>query len=142
MTRRLAIAAFVYIAALAPAWAGDLTVTVTGVRNATGSVVAALFDSDGGFPKAPQAAAAFRMKAREGSFSVTFHNLPAGNYAALAYHDENDNGKLDTDEITGVPSEGYGVSNGAREVAGPPQFAKAAFAVGGDAKSISVELKY
>lgn len=142
MIRTLAFAASLYLAALATARAGDLTITVHGVRNASGSVVAALFDSDSGFPKAPQAAAAFRMKAREGSFSVTFHNLPPGRYAAIAYHDENDNGKLDTDDITGVPSEGYGVSNGAREVAGPPQFAKAAFALEGDGKSVSVDLKY
>ena len=141
MIRTLTIAAALYASTLAAAEAADLTVAVTGVRNANGSVAAALFNSEASFPKAGQAVAAFRVKAAQGSFQVTFHDLPPGRYALTAYHDENDNGKLDTD-VTGVPSEGYGVSNNARDELGPPQFAKAAFDLGEAGKTVNVTIKY
>ena len=72
--------------------------------------------------------------------SFTVHDLPPRRYAATAFHDENDNGKLDTDQ-TG-PTEGYGVSNDAREVIAPPQFAKAAFDVTDQNKTITITIKY
>jgi len=56
-----------------------------------------------------------------------------------AFHDQNDNGKLDTDP-TGQPTEVYGFSNDARGTAGPPQFADAAFELGDQAKTISIKL--
>lgn len=121
------------------ATAADLTVTISGVKNSNGSVAAALFNSEADFRKTPFSA--FRIKASGGPVSFTIHNLPPGKYAMTAYHDENDNGKLDTD-LVGAPSEGYGVSNDAREVAAPPQFSKASFDVGDQNKSITVNITY
>jgi uncharacterized protein (DUF2141 family) len=91
--------------------AADLTVTISGVKNSNGSVAAALFNSEADFRKTPFSA--FRIEASGGPVSFTIQNLPPGKYAMTAYHDENDNGKLDTD-LVGAPSEGYGVSNDAR----------------------------
>jgi len=36
--------------------------------------------------------------------------IPPGTYAIACYHDENDNGKLDTNFL-GIPKEGTGASN-------------------------------
>jgi len=119
--------------------AADLTVTIGGVKNSNGSVAAALFNSEADFRKTPFGA--FRIKASGGPVSFTIHNLPPGKYAMTAYHDENDNGKLDTDPV-GAPSEGYGVSNDAGEVAAPPQFSKASFDVGDQNKSITIKITY
>lgn len=44
-----------------------------------------------------------------------------GNYAVALYHDENDNGHLDTTFI-GLPSEGYGFSNNPKLMLSPPSF--------------------
>ena len=121
------------------ATAADLTVTISGVKNSNGSVAAALFNSEADFRKTPFSA--FRIKASGGPVRFTIQNLPPGKYAMTAYHDENDNGKLDTD-LVGAPSEGYGVSNDAREVAAPPQFSKASFDVGDQNKSITVNITY
>ena len=121
------------------ATAADLTVTISGVKNSNGSVAAALFNSEADFRKTPFSA--FRIKASGGPVSFTIHNLPPGKYAMTAYHDENDNGKLDTD-LVGAPSEGYGVSNDAREVAAPPQFSKASFDVGDQNQSITINITY
>jgi uncharacterized protein (DUF2141 family) len=55
--------------------------------------------------------------------------LAPGTHAVGAYHDENNNSRLDTDFI-GYPIEGYALSNGIRAVISRPQFSDAAFAVG------------
>ncbi len=55
-----------------------------------------------------------------------FEDVPPGRYAASAYHDENDNGKLDRNFL-GLPSEDFAFSEGARAGLGPPSFADAAF---------------
>ena len=52
---------------------------------------------------------------------VVMDNLPAGNYVVRYYHDENENGELDT-AAYGIPTEGYGSSNDARGFMGPPAF--------------------
>jgi uncharacterized protein (DUF2141 family) len=141
MTPKILVAVLLYCSALTAAGATDLTVTISGARNATGSISAGIFNSESSFPKAPQAFASFRIKAQQGTVSFTVHNLPPGKYAVTSYHDENDNGKLDTD-VTGLPTEGYGVSNDAREILGPPQFAKASFGLGDQSKTITVTIKY
>ena len=46
-----------------------------------------------------------------------------------AYHDENNNSRLDTDFI-GYPTEGYALSNGIGAVISRPRVSDAAFAVG------------
>ena len=120
--------------------AADLTVSINGVKNSSGTVAAALFNSDANFPRA-QPFGAFRIKASGGPVTVTFRDLPPGKYALTTYHDENDNGKLDADAV-GVPTEGYGVSNDAREVLAPPQWAKASFDLTDQAKSIAINLSY
>ena len=119
--------------------AADPTVTISGVKNSNGSVATALFNSEADFRKTPFSA--FRIKASGGPVSFTIHNLPPGKYAMTAYHDENDNGKLDTD-LVGAPSEGYGVSNDAREVAASPQFSKAPFDLGDQNKSTAIKITY
>jgi len=129
-----------FLAFATAANAADLTVTIAGVRNSNGSVAAAVFNNETNFPKAPPFAA-FRIKASSGPISFTAHNLPPGKYAMTSYHDENDNGKLDADPI-GLPTEGYGVSNDAREPLGPPQFSKASFDIGDQGKTITINIKY
>ena len=53
--------------------------------------------------------------------SVTFTDIPNGTYAVQYFHDENDNGKLDTGMFS-KPEEGYGYSNDARGFFGPADF--------------------
>jgi len=141
MIWKLVFAASLYASVLTVAHAADLTVTVSGIRNAAGLVSAGIFNSESSFAKASEAFASFRIKATQGSVGFTVHNLPPGRYAVTAYHDENGNGILDFDP-TGVPTEGYGVSNDARNPLAPPEFAKAAFELGGQSKSVTVNIGY
>jgi uncharacterized protein (DUF2141 family) len=121
--------------------AADLTIKLSGAKNAEGAVSAAIYASKESFPKEGQQVAAFREKASTGTLSITFHDLPPGRYAVTAFHDENGNGKLDRD-ATGIPSEGYGVSNDARELLSPPYWDKASFELGAEPKTVTVKIEY
>ncbi len=141
MIWKLVFAASVYASVLTAAQAADLTVIVSGVRNATGLVSAGIFNSESSFAKTSEAVASFRIKAAPGSVGFTVHDLPPGRYAVTTYHDENANGSLDFDP-TGIPTEGYGVSNDARNPLAPPEFAKAAFELSDQNNSVTVNIGY
>ena len=139
MIRTIAIAVAAYLPLAANA--ADLTIKLSGAHSAEGAVSAAIYASKETFSKEGQQVAAFRQKATTGPVSVTFRDLPPGNYAVTAFHDENNNGKLDRD-ATGIPSEGYGVSNDARELLSPPYWDKASFELGSESKTVAVKIEY
>jgi len=139
MNRTIAIAVTAYLPLAANA--ADLTIKLSGAHSAEGAVSAAIYASKETFSKEGQQVAAFRQKATTGPVSVTFRDLPPGRYAVTAFHDENNNSKLDRD-ATGIPSEGYGVSNDARELLSPPYWDKASFELGSEAKTVDVKIEY
>jgi len=51
------------------------------------------------------------------------------------------NGKLDAN-LLGIPTEGYGFSNDARALFGPPSFAAASFAYDGRVLDLTIGLRY
>lgn len=53
-------------------------------------------------------------------------NLPKGRYAVRIFHDENNNGKLDTNFL-GIPKESWGTSNNVKAIMAPPDFKKMLF---------------
>ena len=124
------------------AHAADLTITVKGVRSADGAVFLAVYDSDKSFMHAPQAKTTRRLNASKGDLKIVIHDLQPGKYAITSYHDENGNGKLDTNAL-GIPEEGYGFSNDARGGFGPPNFSEAVFDFDGKTdKAIAFSIQY
>ncbi len=75
-----------------------------------------------------------------GSVIAVFENLPLGTYALSLYHDQNNNGKLDTNFV-GIPKEPYGFSNDARGTFGPPKYTAAQFDFIKDGQQIEVRVK-
>lgn len=126
------------LGAAGAASAATVQVRVDGVRNDTGVVQVALCD-EATYPKDCRLTTSVPAKA--GSVTVEVPNVPAGSWAALAYHDENSNKKLDTNFV-GMPKEGYGFSNGAKGTFGPPKFKDTAITVGEGTTSATVILKY
>lgn len=126
------------LGAAGAASAATVQVRVDGVRNDTGVVQVALCD-EATYPKDCRLTTSVPAKA--GSVTVELPNVPAGSWAALAYHDENSNKKLDTNFV-GMPKEGYGFSNGAKGTFGPPKFKDTAITVGEGTTSATVILKY
>lgn len=72
---------------------------------------------------------------KENKCHILIANLDAGKYAIRYYHDENMNGKMETN-LFGKPTEGYGFSNNVTGKFGPPPFEKWLFEVSGDKKII------
>lgn len=116
-----------------------LEITVTNIDEAKGTIRVGLFKDDETFLK--DAAFGKVVKAAKGEVKVVFENLPAGKYAASVIHDSNENEKLDSNGI-GIPKEGFGFSNNAMGMFGPPGFEKASFDLDSAPKNISVKLKY
>jgi uncharacterized protein (DUF2141 family) len=121
------------------AWAGDVAVTVTGVRNDRGHVRVALCQKASFLqPHCPWQGNA---KAVPGETTVVVKDVPPGTYAAQAFHDEDDNGTLDRNFL-GLPKEGMGFSNNAPMHFGPPRFGAASFPVAKKGAEIKFALKY
>jgi uncharacterized protein (DUF2141 family) len=70
---------------------------------------------------------------------VVFSNVNPGRYAAIAFPDENSNGKLDRNFL-GLPTEPYGFSNNAQGFLGPPTFGAAAIALVGGNETVRLTL--
>jgi len=118
-------------------------VTILNIRNSTGTVACALFESPAGFPTAYLRYATNLMviKIRATQARCDFLDLPPGTYALAVIHDENMNGELDTNWL-GIPTEGYGFSNDAKGVVGAPSFSAASFAYDGRTLNLTMSLHY
>lgn len=118
-------------------------VKILNIRNSTGTVDCALFESPVGFPSEflRSATNVMVLKIRESQTRCDFQNIPPGTYAIAVIHDENMNGKLDTSWL-GVPKEGYGFSNSAIGVAGAPSFSAASFLYDGQNLDLTISLNY
>ncbi|WP_025822363.1 DUF2141 domain-containing protein [Shewanella marina] len=71
------------------------------------------------------------QKVTASSAQFTFPNLTAGEYAIRYFHDENNNGKLETN-LMGMPTEGYGFSNNAKPNYGPVSYQAIKFTLAAD----------
>jgi uncharacterized protein (DUF2141 family) len=117
-------------------------VEVSGLRSDKGEVMCALYASAEGFPKNPEKAVAHSKAGISGGNAVCeFSGLSAGTYAVSVFHDENSNGKLDTNFI-GMPKEGVGASNNAAGHFGPPKFEAAAFRFAGGKLELKITVRY
>jgi uncharacterized protein (DUF2141 family) len=129
--------------ALAQSPCPGIHVTILNIRNSTGTIACALFESPEGFPTEYLRSATNVMviKIRKAQANCDFQDIPPGTYAMAVVHDENMNGKLDTNWL-GVPTEGYGFSNDARGVLGPPPFSEASFTYDGSNIELTMSLQY
>lgn len=118
-------------------------VKVLNIKNSTGTVVCALFESPVGFPTEVLRSATNVMviKIRKSQARCDFEDIPPGTYAIAVIHDENMNGKLETNWL-GIPIEGYGFSNDAKGVTGVPSFSAASFAYNGRNLDLTMSLNY
>jgi uncharacterized protein (DUF2141 family) len=102
----------------------DIKVEVKNAKNNHGKMFFALHDNENDFLK-KEIRGAVKAITNNASMAI-FKNVPAGTYAVSIFHDENDNGKLDTNSL-GIPNEPYGCSNNAKGFMGPPKWKNAKF---------------
>jgi uncharacterized protein (DUF2141 family) len=118
-------------------------VKIMSISNRKGTVDCALFDSPAGFPREflHSAQNVMVIKIRNTAGRCDFEAIPPGTYALAVIHDENSNGKLDTN-LLGIPTEGYGFSNNARALFGTPSFSDASFSYNGQSLDMTITLHY
>lgn len=118
-------------------------VKILDIRNSTGTIACGLFESPDGFPTEllHSATNVMVIKIRKTQARCDFEDIPLGTYAMVVIHDENMNGKLDTNWL-GVPAEGYGFSNDAAATFGAPSFEAASFQYDGRSVEMTMTLHY
>ena len=118
-------------------------VKILDIRNSTGTVACALFASPDGFPVEflRSATNVMVIKIRETQARCDFEDIPPGTYAMAVIHDENMDGKLETNML-GIPTEGYGFSNDVEGKSGAPSFSAASFRYDGRNLDLTMSLHY
>jgi uncharacterized protein (DUF2141 family) len=117
-------------------------VDVDGLHSNRGQVLCSLFSSAADFPKkADRAVAHAQSEISDKHASCEFQNVSPGIYAVSVFHDENSNGKLDTN-FMGIPREGVGASNNAKGRFGPPKFSAAAFQHASGRTNLNICINY
>ena len=122
-----------------PVFAGELTVNLQGIRAQGGLLKVAVVDSQDAWDGKAAPVQVDGAPPRGEAATFTFKDLKPGSYAVMITHDENGNGKLDTNAI-GMPLEGYGFSNNPR-VMRKPTWDEARFEVTATDAAIAVELR-
>lgn len=138
--RTLSLALFATGAIAAHAQAADLTVTLHDVRAQGGVLRLALVDSQAGWDGKAAPVKADGAPPSGDTATFVFKDVKPGTYAVMASHDENGNGKMDTN-LVGMPVESYGFSNNPR-VMRKPTWDEARFDVAGAGdQSIDITLR-
>ncbi|MCC5660425.1 DUF2141 domain-containing protein [Nostoc sp. XA010] len=121
---------------------GKLTVEIDGLKNKQGQVCASVFASSEGFPSDRDRGLQKQCTKISGTpLPITFANLKAGSYAVAVFHDQNNDGTLNSN-VLGIPSEGFGFSRNPEIRTRAPKFSEAAFLVAGPDTDIQILLKY
>ena len=114
-----------------------LQITVNNFENIKGKLQVCLTDKKEDFLKQCEYSAVVLVT--NTTVSLEIANIKKGVYSISLFHDENNNGVLDTKGFFGIPSEPYGFSNNPSTTFGPPSFEKCTFLVNKD-KQIYIEL--
>jgi uncharacterized protein (DUF2141 family) len=111
--------------------AHTITVRASSFRSLKGFLRCRLYSRGDGFPGKPPFDAERSVPVTASTMTCTFTGIAPGTYAVALFHDENGDGKLDTN-FMGIPREGVGVSNNKLRSLGPPKWDDAKFPLAGD----------
>ena len=142
----LAVAAFgLATAQSAEKSAAGITITVH-IPNVDvkrpGPIICALFHGAKGFPMdSSQAVKTQNAQVAGQEMVCVFHVTEPGEYAISVAHDENGNGKVDTNML-GIPKEGWGTSNNITHTFHAPSFQESKFTVIEKPQAITVSMHY
>lgn len=118
-----------------------LEVSVQHANSDQGMIRILVFSSEKGFPDQPELAIrSISLSPKNKRGKVVIEDLPLGKYAISAIHDEDENGKLNTN-LVGYPLEKFGFSNNPKIYVTPPSFEKASFEVQSGSKHLSINLR-
>lgn len=137
---RIALSAALALIVATSSQAAEINVTVNGISHAGGTLSALLLNSAEAWDGKGKPVEGRRVEiSSTDDLQVVFADLAPGQYALRLMHDENSNGKLDSNFV-GMPTEGYGFSNNPR-VMRPATFDEAKFELGADGTAVTIELR-
>jgi uncharacterized protein (DUF2141 family) len=123
----LFVVAFLALGASAAAQTGKLAVRMTNFAHNRGVVRLHLHNQAESFPTKPAESVRTDSADISGNQAlVVFDDLPYGEYAIAVHHDEDGDGRVNTN-LLGIPTEDMGVSNDAKGSFGPPKYEDAKF---------------
>jgi uncharacterized protein (DUF2141 family) len=132
------LASIAVLAVAAPAYAAPLNVQVEGVRAAQGPLYVSVQTREQFMQ--PQGVAGDVVPAPQaGSLRFTYE-LPAGEYAVSAWHDDNGNGRFDSNEQH-IPLDGWAMVNGDR-IRAEPTFDEVRTVIGIEAVTVRLSMTY
>lgn len=108
-----------------------ITVHIHNVGSKLGTINVAVYGSDDTFLSLDNAIKGISAPAHKGEVTLKIEDLRPGEYALAVYHDENGNGKLDTNWM-GIPKEKVAFSKGKMHTFGPPKYSECTFAITSD----------
>jgi len=118
---------------------GKLKVIVTGFENDIGNCWFAIDNSKEVYEREDTVWIGKILRIENNQVVVVIDSLAYGEYAVRVFHDENRNGKIDTNFL-GIPDEDYGYSNDASGWFGPPSWEKAKFIFNKPEMTIEIEV--
>ena len=132
-TLQLLVVALACQSALAEDLPGILEVEISGLKEASGNVYIAVYNSDSTWlgDEAVLNKKVVIAAALDGDLVRTELQLPMGDYALSVFYDKDNNGELNTNFI-GLPKEPIALSNNAVAKFGPPKYADAVFHLGAE----------
>jgi uncharacterized protein (DUF2141 family) len=135
--------------AFSPLWSNAaptdaiVRVEIANLRNTQGDVGCLIFNSPDGYPETHAKAYKEMHAAIDEDHAVCeFKDVAPTIYAVIAFHDENQNGKLDKN-FMGIPQKGYAASKNVRHLMSATEFKEASFVAPSAAVTpIKVQMRY
>lgn len=119
-----------------------LTVKVKGLKSEKGKVKVALHASKETFPtQRDKVYAGLTVPINGHLATAVFPELPPGDYAVAAFHDEDNDGRLDR-SVIGIPTEGTAASRDPKPRMGPPRWKDCVLTLGEGETEIEISIRY
>jgi uncharacterized protein (DUF2141 family) len=134
------ITAAIGLSVMAPASLGTIEAHVNGLRNNHGQVICTLFTPSDKFPEHSHKGMTIAVPIENKQAICRFKNVQYGNYAIVAFHDENQDGEFNQNWF-GMPMEGFGFSDNPGTLR-KPVFQDAKFNVDRPLMEVSIKLNY
>lgn len=119
-----------------------LKVSITGLRNNSGNIVLAFYNTEKAFEDETPLFTKVESKAAVVNhvLTLTYNGLKPGVYGIVILDDENNNSKMDFGWI--LPEEGFGFSNYYHTGMLKPKLSKFSFTLTNETKVVEIKVKY
>lgn len=118
----------------------EITISVEKIKPSVGSLFIGLYKESNNFAEIENVYRSTILDVKNKSRLISTFNIQKGTYAISIFHDENNNGKLDTN-FFGVPKEGFGFSNNPKVNFSKPTFKECSFELNNN-KIITINMEY